>query len=206
MLTLGAAPLLAALTPSTKIPRPSTTEPDLLGDAVAPHWSERIEPPAPLRYIEATGPDAHLIAMLRDAAGQDRRAPDDYVPERARWALAQMRDGKLVEPLLEALDDDDWRVRAYAAWALGHSHDARATQPLTKLLESDIWRVRAMAAHAISILADRRAEAAMLRVIGDPAWQVRLEVVRYLRATGGDRATIEAMKQDRHIAVRSAAE
>jgi hypothetical protein len=46
----------------------------------------------------------------------------------------------------------------------------------------------------------------MLALIDDPAWQVRLEVVRYLAVTGGSRAAIDAMRADRHVAVRTAAE
>jgi hypothetical protein len=203
--TLIAAPLLAALSPST-IRRPSIIEPDLLGDAVASPFSERILPAAPPRHVAALGRDAPLVRILMKAAVQHPRADDDFVAERARWALGQIRDGELVEPLIAALRDSDWRVRAYAAWALGHSGDARATEPLIALLGEPIWRVRAMSAHALANLADPQARSAMLAAIDDPAWQVRMEVVRYLAVTGGERAAIRAMKEDRHIAVRSAAE
>jgi beta-lactamase regulating signal transducer with metallopeptidase domain len=202
---LGAAPLLAALTPSAAFARPKSIEPDLLGDAVASPMSERLDPVLLRRDVRAAGPDAALIALLLDAAELPKRSSDDFVAERARWALAQIRGGELVPPLIEALRDRDWRVRAYAAWALGHSGDARATRPLIALLDSPVWRVRAMAAHALANLGDPRAEGSMLALVDDDAWQVRVEVVRYLAAIGSGRDTIAAMKDDRHIAVRSAA-
>jgi hypothetical protein len=162
-----AAPLLAAL--NGVVPRPRTIEPDLLGDSVASPYSERVNPPAPRLVIEASGPDAALITLLNEAASRPPRGSIDFVPERARWALTQVRDGKLVEPMIDALDDSDWRIRAYAAWTLGHSGDRRATGPLTMLLDDSIWRVRAMAAHALANLGDPAADRAMTSRIDDPA-------------------------------------
>ena len=206
MATLAAAPLLAALTPFAKIPRPLSGEPDLRGDAIASPFSERINFPAQPNDVEAAGPDAALIALMIDAASRPPRGSIDFVPERARWALSRVRDGELVAPLIESLRDDDWRIRAYATWALGWSGDARATPAIMPLLSESNWRVRAMAAHAIANLGDPVAKSVMLEHLDDPAWQVRTEVVHYLAATGGDRATFEAMREDRHMAVRAAAE
>lgn len=202
--TLAAAPLLAAL--SGAVPRPRSMEPDLLGDWIASPFSERVEPVAPLSNVAASGPDAALIALLTDAASRPQRTEIDFVPERARWALTRIRDGELVVPLIDSLNDHDWRVRTYAAWALGWSGDRRATASIMRLLDEPVWRVRAMAAHALAQLADPSASEAMLALIDDPAWQVRVQVVRYLAVTGGSRATIDAMRADRHLAVRTAAE
>lgn len=198
-----AAPLLAALHGS--VPRPHSIEPDLLGDAIASPYSERIEPPAPAVAVDANGPDAALIALLQQAAARPPRGSIDFVPERARWALTRIRHGRLVEPLLASLTDSDWRVRAYAAWALGQSGDARAIAALLPLLDESNWRVRAMAAHALANLADPASERAMLSHLDDPAWQVRTEVVRYLCVIGGHETELAAMRTDRHMAVRAAA-
>jgi beta-lactamase regulating signal transducer with metallopeptidase domain len=199
-----AAPLLAAL--NRAIARPHAIEPDLLGDAVASPFSERIAPPAPVTRVDANGADAAFIAFLTSSAARAPRASVDFVPERARWALTRVRNGAVVAPLIDSLRDPDWRIRAYAAWALGHSGDRRATAPLTALLDEPVWRVRAMAANALANLADPAAERAVLDRIGDDAWQVRVEVVRYLKTLGGHDAEIAAMRSDRHIAVRTAAE
>jgi hypothetical protein len=199
---VAAAPLLAAL--NDIFPRPRAIEPDLLGNWTASPYSERVEPPAPLTHVDATGPDAALVALLDDSAARRPRHDIDFVPERSRWALTRVRNGELVPSLIESLQDNDWRIRAYAAWTLGHS-DTRATLPLTALLDESNWRVRAMAAFALANLGDPAAERAMLDHLGDDAWQVRVEVVHYLKAIGGHRADVAAMRSDRHMAVRGAA-
>ncbi len=195
------APALAALEPD--IARPRLGEPDLRKDS--PPQSEllpRIDAP----HVEATGPDARLIALMLDVASQPPRDEIDYVPDRARWALTRVREGRLVEPLIDSLEDRDWRVRAYAAWALGYSGDARATAPIVGMLDERAWRIRAMAASALANLGDPASEDAMLRVVDDPAWQVRSQVARYLAARGTHREILRALRKDRHIVVRSIAE
>ena len=195
---LVAAPLVAALSPSSG-------EPDLRGDAIAAPSSEWIGA-SPID-VAAAGPDAALIATMQTLAAAQPRSEIDLVPDRARWALHQVRGGQLVAPLIEALRDDDWRVRAYAAWALGVARDRRATAPLLPLLHDRVWRMRAMAAFALAEIADPTAHDAMLDALGDPAWQVRIEAVRYIRAMGiaSDRDVLLAMRADRHVLVREAA-
>jgi HEAT repeat protein len=46
----------------------------------------------------------------------------------------------------------------------------------------------------------------MLRVVDDPAWQVRSQVAQYLGARGTHRATLQALRKDRHMYVRMLAE
>jgi beta-lactamase regulating signal transducer with metallopeptidase domain len=201
VLVLALAPALAAL--EADIPRPRFGEPDLRNDS--PPQSELL-PSVGTPRVEATGRDAAFIAFLLEEAARPPRDNIDYVPERARWALSKARDGVVVEPLLDALHDRDWRVRAYAAWALGYSGDTRATAPLIAMLQDGRWRIRAMAAHALANLGDPAAEEAMLRAVGDEAWQVRSGVARYLGVRGTHRRTLEALRKDRHVAVRDAAE
>ncbi len=200
---LTAAPLLAALT-TLSIPLPRAGEPDLRGDAVASPFSERIG--APHVDVIAAGPDAAFIARMQEFSMRAPQTPIDFVADRARWALARSRNGELIAPLIQSLDDSDWRVRAYAAWALGFSADARATAPLVHLLEDDIWRVRACAAYSLWRLADPAAAPAMKRALSDDAWQVRAPAVHYFAATGGSRELFQTMLRDRHLAVRYAAE
>lgn len=182
--------------------RPLSMEPDRLGDAVSMPSSERFDwQPTAVGDTTPTR-DAELIDVLRTHAARPAEDAVDLVPERSRWALAQIRNGELVPPMIEKLDDPDWRVRAYAAWTLGVSRDPRATRALVAQLEHPIWRVRAMTASALAMIGDRAAEKAMLARIDDPAWQVRSSVVRYLRVIGGHERTVEQMSRDRHIAVR----
>lgn len=201
VLVLALAPALAAL--EADIPRPRFGEPDLRKDS--PPQSELLPSIAAPR-VEAKGRDAAFIAFLLHHAAQPPRNAIDYVPERARWALSRMRDGVLIEPLLESLRDGDWRVRAYAAWALGYSGDTRATAPLIEMLDDRRWRMRAMAAHALANLGDPAAEEAMISAVADEAWQVRTGVAQYLGVRGTQRQVLEALRNDRHVAVRSAAE
>jgi hypothetical protein len=196
---LLAAPLVAALSPSSG-------EPDLRGDAIAAPWSEWIGA-SPID-VAAAGPDAALIATMQTLAAKAPQSEIDLVPDRARWALHQVRGGTLVALLIEALRDDDWRVRAYAAWALGVARDRRATSALLPLLHDRVWRMRAMAAFALAEIADPAAHEAMLEALGDPAWQVRIEAVHYISAMGiaSDRDVLLAMRADRHVLVREAAQ
>ncbi len=202
-MAIGIAPLVAALT-TASIGRPVHHEPDLLGDAVASPFSEWIG--APPVSVAAAGEDAALIATLQQVATRPPTSNIDFVADRARWALAQVRDGKLVEPLLDSLEHPDWRVRTYAAFVLGVARDRRATPGLLKLLDEPIWRVRAMAATALAAIADPAAREAMHRALSDDAWQVRSPAVHYFAATGGSRTLFETMRRDRHMAVRVAAE
>ena len=198
VIAIACAPLLAAITPRG-------IEPDLLGDMYASPFSEHIDIDA-IPNVPATGPDAALIATMHDAARISPRAEDDFVADRARWALGRVRNGELVTPLIEALNDGDWRIRAYAAWGLGIARDTRATEALLPLMDDRIWRVRAMAANALAQSADPTAAPAMKHALDDDAWQVRRPAVQYFHAIGADRALFESMLDDRHIAVRSAAE
>jgi hypothetical protein len=149
--------------------------------------SERLpESSAPIdTALVLSGPDSALARRLIVASRHGPNGPSDLVRDRAAWALSQARDGRLVEPLLAALDARDWRVCAYAAWALAGTPDPRVIPRLIALLQHTVWRLRAMAAFAIRVSEDPRAEAAMTAALVDPAWQVREEAVEYFGAVGG---------------------
>ncbi|HEX2079003.1 MAG TPA: M56 family metallopeptidase [Longimicrobium sp.] len=212
---LGSAALRVEAAPGQQAPPPAPVqrgEPDTRGDSVAGPLSERVPLPAGLDYATLgqageRGPDSALVRLLR---AQLRRVPQwegDLVRDRAAWALLRMRGGRLTEPLLESLDDPDWRVRAYAAWALAQGREPRAVPALLRALQDPVWRLRAMAAFALSEIADPRTREAMTRALGDEAWQVRTNAVRYLAHFGDAdaRTRLRAMLSDRHVAVRDAA-
>ena len=54
-----------------------------------------------------------------------------------------------VDPLIDLLDDEDWKVRGAAAWCLGNLKDERAIEPLTKLLDDESGFVKSGAKSAI---------------------------------------------------------
>ncbi len=193
---------------------PMASEPDRRADSLAGPGSERL-PFAPdpnqvsLLAAEAlAGPDSALAERLVAALGHQPGDAGDLVRERAAWAISQVRDGRLVEPLLEALGARDWRVQAYSAWALGAAGDLRATALLIPLVAHPVWRLRAMAASALRQSGDPGAEMAMNAALTDPAWQVRVEAVEYIAALGGPSVSqrLRPRLADRHMAVRLAAE
>jgi beta-lactamase regulating signal transducer with metallopeptidase domain len=194
-----------------KVDQPKSGEPDLLRDSVARPTSERVMPTPSLDsglIREAlAGPDSALAAALTKGLGREPKWEGDLVRERATWALAQTQHGRLVEPLIAALANDDWRVRAYAAWALAYSRDRRATSALMAQLRHPVWRLRAMAAYALAASADPAARAGMMSLLLDPAWQVRTSVVTYL-GRQRDRSLLPVLRArlgDRHVMVRDAA-
>ncbi|KZX15355.1 HEAT repeat domain-containing protein [Methanobrevibacter filiformis] len=84
-----------------------------------------------------------LIATLKD--------PNKLVRREASTALSRMGDSA-VEPLINILDSDDWKIRGAAAWALGNLKDLRAIEPLEKLLKDESGFVKAGAKWAIDNL------------------------------------------------------
>jgi HEAT repeat protein len=158
--------------------------------------------------VDVNTPEGALIAELRHAAAREPQSTYDLVPDRSRWSLSMVRDGHLVEPMIEALGNSDWRVRGYAAWALALSGDTRAVEPVLPLLDHSVWRVRAMAAYALRRIGDPRAATALEKSLDDPAWQVRVEAVAYFGALREQSFLnrIEPLRNDPHIAVRLAAD
>ncbi len=59
---------------------------------------------------------------------------DPFRKWKAVEALARLADEEVVEPLILALSDEDWRVRQKAAWDLGQTGDQRAIVPLQRAL------------------------------------------------------------------------
>jgi beta-lactamase regulating signal transducer with metallopeptidase domain len=150
-------------------------------DDLRAHWPSETEVRGSVDQI--------AIRRLQSAAAHVKTWEGDLVRERAEWALSQVRDGDLISPLVQALEDEDWRVQAYAAWALGVAGDRRAVAPLERLLDHPVWRVRAMALSALLELEADIPLQRLARLAADPAWQVRIEVVQSLRRQRGAEAS-----------------
>ncbi|HEX6067002.1 MAG TPA: M56 family metallopeptidase [Longimicrobiales bacterium] len=202
--------------PGTRLPAP---EPDLRGDSVAAPRTELIRLSAGAEHRAAAagsallnGPDSAVARVLVRALQHEPQADDDLIRDRSTWALLMSRDGRLLTPIVDALADGNWRVRAYAAWTLGVAggyarSDDRAVTRLVSLLDDPIWRVRSAAAFALLHIADGSAAPAMRRALGDAAWQVRMPAVQFLGRYGdeNDRIHLRRLLTDRHVAVRQAA-
>jgi beta-lactamase regulating signal transducer with metallopeptidase domain len=158
--------------------------------------------------VSAVGPDAAAIVTLKQELDRQPRGIDDLVRERSIWALLRVRRGRLVEPLIEALQDDDWRVRAYASWGLGVTGSTRAVPPLVERLADTVWRVRANAAFSLSEIGGTRVEPALTAALRDPVWQVRLAAVEYFSGQPEPlrRERLTPLLQDPHRGTRLAVE
>jgi len=77
-------------------------------------------------------------------------------------ALQRIKDGRVVEPLIEALSDGDLNVRVTAAKTLGEIGDTRAVEPLIKTLDDSRERVQHSVIHALGEIGDLRAAVAII--------------------------------------------
>ena len=85
----------------------------------------------------------------------------DPQPDR-RWKAAEsigkLGDRRAVSILINALGDEDWRVRQKVAWALGNLGDGRAIQPLRRLMNDPSDGVQDMAQLAMEAVKRKMAE------------------------------------------------
>jgi HEAT repeat protein len=95
-----------------------------------------------------------------------------------------------VDPLVEALRDEDARVRSYAACALGEIGDPRAVDPLIYALqdEDEESDVRSGAARALGEIGDPRAVDPLVEALQDEDENVRLRAAWALGEIGDARA------------------
>ncbi len=107
-----------------------------------------------------------LVLLLQD------KVP--AVRDEAIAALVSMGESA-VEPLVVALEDQDWRVRLRATEALCVVKSPTAVEPLVGLLQRDPdTAVRQEAARALGQIGDESAVDALLGVVEEPRLQVRV--------------------------------
>lgn len=87
---------------------------------------------------------------------------------------------------MEALKDNDAKVRAYAAWSLIEHGDQRALNPLLKALADEATPVRAYAAAALGNLGDSAALEPLTQALRDSASEVRYNAALALGQLGSD--------------------
>ncbi len=152
--------------------------------------------------------EAEAFARLTEATGHEKQHALDFVRERATWALSIADTDRVIAPLIAALADDDWRVRAYAATNLGFVDAPEAAAALTDRLDDPAWRVRAAAAYTLARTTAAPSTDRMLALLDDPAWQVRLAAVELCERvrTPESRDALRRRLSDTHVAVRMAAE
>ncbi|WP_319642088.1 HEAT repeat domain-containing protein [Methanovulcanius yangii] len=82
---------------------------------------------------------------------RDFPSRDIEIRSDAAKALGNIRDTRAVEPLIHALNDENYKVRKSAAEALGRIGDGRAVEPLCKAL-NDEYDVRITSAEALRMI------------------------------------------------------
>jgi HEAT repeat protein len=122
--------------------------------------------------------------------------------------LAEIGDGRAIDPMINALDDDRFQVRQSVSIALGHMGDA-ALNPLLEALKSKkLPKRRVGAAAALKLLGKPEAAPALIEALNDKDDQVRANAAAAL-AELGDMSAISALEQlaknDRADTVRAAA-
>jgi len=118
-----------------------------------------------------------------------KNAKDSIVRAKAVKALGNIRDLRVVEPLIQALKDEHWDVRRRAAWVLGNMGEP-AVGPLIQALKDEHWDVRRKVAWALGNIRDARAIEPLIQALRDEYSDVREEAawalgnIRDARAIG----------------------
>lgn len=125
----------------------------------------------------------------------------------AAVALGEFGDADAVEPLIEALGDDNASVRLAAAAALGKIADPGALEPLIGALASPAVEIRKAAADSLGQLGDPRALDPLIVCLKDASWSVRRAAAEALGRIGdsGAAEALEIAFQDGDANVRRAA-
>jgi HEAT repeat protein len=153
-----------------------------------------------------------LVARLLSERRFDELGELARQDERVLYQLVEtLRDGKgmfcffaavglskagesAVQPLIEALQDEQYIVRQAAAAALGDMGDKRAVEGLVERLGDASDVVRQSAAVSLGKLGAGEAVEPLLRAIGDESELVRKAVVNALGMIGDERA-VPALKR-----------
>ena len=123
------------------------------------------------------------------------------------FALAQIEDPRVAEPVVGALHDDDPGVRAAAATGLGKVGGPDAVDPLIAALGDDVVDVRASAAESLGRIADPRAVAALAVALVDDDERLAQMAARSLVSIGSPAvpALAAVLREGRILPRRTAA-
>jgi HEAT repeat protein len=112
-----------------------------------------------------------------------------------------------VDPLLEALKNDEAEVRALASSALGKIGDKRVVQPLCELLKDKEPEVRRAVVNALGKIGDKRVVQPLCELLKDKEPEVRRAVVNALGKLKDQRAIVPLISalKDQNSGVREGA-
>lgn len=106
------------------------------------------------------------IEIFHFANGRDLRFPYPEFRDMEEFAA-------VVEPLIHAFDDSEWRVRVNVASALGRTRDPRALEALERKLNDENKEVRKSILHAFSDQEDPHVASFMIDRLVDQDPEVR---------------------------------
>lgn len=151
------------------------------------------------RHPSRSVPDLTLAAALAACAEEQPallagllRAPESRLRIIASWALSEIADPSVLQPLLDITEDPDPEVRAKSARALARLHERESVEALSRLARDPVWFVRVRAQDALAELGDVRGEDAVLSGIEDPVREVRYRAASALRRIRGMRGEVAA--------------
>jgi len=108
-------------------------------------------------------------------------------------------DPGMVEPLLQALEDNPGRDFGIILYALGRLHDPRAFEPIVKHLNSGISYRRGVAADVLGELGDQRAIPHMTKLLEDKAVAWVYEEHNYpVKVAELARMSLQRLQQERN--------
>ena len=100
------------------------------------------------------------MKKIKDVSGLIRVLKDENISFKQRHvaeALGDTSSELAVEPLIQALKDEDSRVRSSAASALGLIGDNRAVEPLIGALKDEDSSIREIVSYSLGRIEDNRA-------------------------------------------------
>ena len=134
------------------------------------------------------------IEGLRADPQPDRLAralghPAAFVRHEAAYRAFKLKEGHaaMAKALLEAADDDDFRVRLWAVAALGKTRDPKALDRLLARLKDREFLVRYRAAEGLGFLGDPRAVEPLRDLMRNGSWYEGLYALEALRRIDPDR-------------------
>ena len=182
--------------PAPAVPAASADSKAKTPAAVAPSTAVPVIAPA----AEKTGNAAERALVAARIAAL--RNMDADVARDAATELGRLRDKSAVEPLIEALrNENDYFhsvVRAAAALSLAQLGDARAFEPLVNAVRDTMAEASAEAVRALAAMGDQRAVNVLIDIVRNPTGfflpTVRLAAVVGLKQLGGAAARAELVR------------
>jgi len=152
-------------------------------------------------------PNVKKMEAKKDVEGLIKALKDTHVRHYTAEALIKIKDAKAVEPLIQALKDEDYFVREAAARALGEIKDKRAVEPLLEALGDEWWNVRLDAAMALGKIGDAKAVEPLIKALKDRNETVRGSAAKALGEIGEPvvEPLIQALKDESSMVRKAAA-